>query len=271
MGPGQPHALALADGIAFYPGVLSQDTAVHVDKVPGLGGMPGVLPDKTGIGPVGDEADVLAVWLAAVGKARFPGQGPDGLLVHLPQGEAEVGQLVLGEGVEDIALVLLLGKALFQQPAAPGFVILHPGIVAGDDILGPFFQRLVQQKAELEPGVAADTGVGGVPRQIALGKGIDHFLQKKRPGIPDPVPGPQGCTDGLGIGRVLFAAAAAVIVEPQGDAGDPIPGPDGQQGRGGAVHPAAHGGVYVCHSGFPPLPPVGGKITKKRPWWGAFG
>lgn len=46
-----------------------------------------------------------------------------------------MGQLLLGQVIEHIALILTLVQPLFQQPAAGGLVLLHPGVMARDHIL----------------------------------------------------------------------------------------------------------------------------------------
>ena len=51
-------------------------------------------------------------------------------LVHGPQRQAHMGQLLLGQVIEHIALILTLVQPLFQQPAAGGLVLLHPGVMA---------------------------------------------------------------------------------------------------------------------------------------------
>ncbi len=241
---GNADAPALADGVALDAPVTAQDAAVHVHKVPRLGAVTGVLPDKPGVGAVGHEADVLAVGLLGVGKARSGGDGPHLLLGVLSQRQAQVAELVLAEGIEHIALVLLGGQSLFQQPAAV-FAPGHPGIVAGDHEIGPFLQGLVQQQAEFQIAVAVDAGVGRGPLQIRLGKMIHDAGPEPGLAVPDQVGRAQLLADGPGLQGVAAAAAALFIVEPQGDAGDVMADLPGQQGGDGAVHAAGHGDIGI--------------------------
>lgn len=46
-----------------------------------------------------------------------------------------MGQLVLGEDIQHVALVFFTVQRLFQQPAAGVGVLLDAGIVAGNDII----------------------------------------------------------------------------------------------------------------------------------------
>ena len=70
-------------------------------------GFAGVALHKGRIVPVGHEADVLAVVLPGGDKALEPGNFPNLGLGQLPQREEGVGQHLLGQGVQEIGLVLL--------------------------------------------------------------------------------------------------------------------------------------------------------------------
>ena len=128
MTTGNADALALTDGVALNAAVTAQNTAVHVDEITRFGAVAGVFPDETGVSAVGNKADILTVGLVGIGKAGAAGNFPDLFLGVTAQRQAQVGQLVLGQGIEHIALILLLGNALFQQPAAV-FAPLDTGIV----------------------------------------------------------------------------------------------------------------------------------------------
>ena len=52
----------------------------------------------------------------------------------LAQGEAGVGQLVLGHGIEDVALIFAPVQCLFQNIAPAGLVLDDAGVVPGDDL-----------------------------------------------------------------------------------------------------------------------------------------
>ena len=75
----------------------------------------GILLHEFHIVPVGNEADVLAVMLAGVDKAQPLRDLPNFRFFQLPQGEDRAGELLLGEHIEHIALILAQIKGLFQQ------------------------------------------------------------------------------------------------------------------------------------------------------------
>ena len=89
---------------------------------------------KAGIVAVGHKADVLAVVFAGIDEMMLLGDGTHLGLVQGPQRQAHMSQLLLGEVVQHIALILALIQPLFEQPAAGVRVLFQPGIVAGDHI-----------------------------------------------------------------------------------------------------------------------------------------
>ena len=107
-------------------------------------------------------------------QSGLGGDGPDLLLGQPPQGEEGPGQLVLGEGRQHIALVLLGPEGLAQQPAARPGIVLRPGVVAGGQLGAAQLPRPVQQRAELHRPVTPYAGVGGAPPLIVGDKGLDH-------------------------------------------------------------------------------------------------
>src|SRR5699024_9435819 len=113
-------ALALAHGVVDDALVLAVDLSPSAHKVPGWE-VPSRPPaDEGGVVPVGHKADVLAVPLSGVDKAVLLRQAACLLLGEPTQRQQQPGELPLGEGVEHIALVLVLIQALFQKPPAGG-------------------------------------------------------------------------------------------------------------------------------------------------------
>ena len=77
-----------------------------------------------------------------------------------------MGQLVLSQAVEEVALVLVR-VAAFEQPPARAVAILDdvdPRVVAGCDAVSAVeVPRTTQERAELHGGVAVDAGLGVRP------------------------------------------------------------------------------------------------------------
>ena len=94
------------------------------------------------------EADVLAVALVGVFQPRLPGLLPDGGLVVVAYRQQQVAELVLGQLVEDVALVLPPFPAAEQTIPPRVRVNVHPGIVPRGDVVVAQCQRPVQQRAE---------------------------------------------------------------------------------------------------------------------------
>ena len=222
--------------------------ALPVHKVPGLQGHMAVFLQKRRVVPAGDKADVLAVGLAGVQQPRLAGAFPDGGLVIVPHRQQQVGQLALGQLIEHIALVLPPVPAPQQAIQPRDRVPVHPGIVAGGDVVIPQHQSPVQQRAELQAAVAVDAGVGGMsgavfrhePVHDLPGEAlrlVEHIKLHAqaighRPGVVSVVGG--------AAGPRLFA-----VIQPQHGPVALVPLLPQQQGGGAAVHAAGHGHQYA--------------------------
>ena len=80
--------------------------AVCVQIIPGRIGLAGVAFHEGNVIAVGDKADILAVPLAGVDEAVLFRNAADFLFGQFPEGEADVGQLILGKGGQKISLIL---------------------------------------------------------------------------------------------------------------------------------------------------------------------
>ena len=100
---------------------------------------------------------------------------PDLGLGQLSQREQGVGQLLLGERIEDIALVLRPIHGLFQLPAAIGR-LADPGIVAGGDEIAAQFPGPAVQPTEFQVAVAVDAGIGSASLLIGVHEAADDVF-----------------------------------------------------------------------------------------------
>ncbi len=81
-------------------------------------------------------------------------------------------ELALGECVQKVGLVL--GEVMrLQQVVGSRLVATGTDVMAGGEVIGAKFERLVQEKAELHVAVAAHAGVRRLPR-LVLGAEIVH-------------------------------------------------------------------------------------------------
>ena len=85
---------------------------------------------------------------------------------------------MLAQLVENVALILAPVPAPEKAVFAGGFVKLHPGVVAGGQIIIPQQQGSLQQGAEFQTAVAINTGVGGAPGAV-FGHEAIHYIPSK--------------------------------------------------------------------------------------------
>mgnify|MGYP000452965321 FL=1 len=109
----QPKALALAQRVTHRTVVGAHHLAALVQKITGGVALAGKALHKAGIVAVGHKADVLAVVFAGIDEMMLLGDGTYLGLVQGPQRQAHMSQLLLGEVVQHIALILALIQPLF--------------------------------------------------------------------------------------------------------------------------------------------------------------
>ena len=156
----------------------AQHMTRSVHKITGDHLYAAVLLQKPRVVPVRHEADVLAVGLVSVDEPRLAGALTDGGLVVFSHRQQQVGQLVLTQLVEDVALILAPVPAPEEMVFAGGFVKLHPGVVPGGQVIIPQQQGSLQQGAEFQAAVAINTGVGGAPGTVFGHKAV-HYIPSK--------------------------------------------------------------------------------------------
>ena len=197
----------LAHGVADDALVPAQHGAAAVDEIAGRGGEPGVPLDHGGIVPVRHEADVLTVRLGGVYKALRLCQLPHLLLPQPTQRKQGVGQLLLGHGVEHVALILACVQPLFQQIAP--VLLFDPGVMPGGDILAAQNPGPLHQLFKFHISVAVDAGIGGDAGPVAFNKFVHHLFGKGILKVEHIVGHPQPVGHAPGVLHILQGAAAA--------------------------------------------------------------
>ena len=209
----------------------------------------GIVLDEVAVVAVHHEADVLGIVLPGIEEAVMLRQRPHLVLAfEIAEGEGGMGQLLLTQEVEHIALVLLQVPGLLQKPAAGLRVLLNPGIVTRDDEvavqrLGPVIELFVLHEA-----VAVDAGIGRAACLVGLHKAADHLLLEVVGEVEDIVGHVHGSGHLPGILRVRqrtagIGAADAdilIVIELHGDADAVIAGLLHERSRHRAVYAAAH-------------------------------
>ena len=262
---GKAQPLPLADGVPHRAAVGAHLFSADVEEIARRIVFAGEVLHEAGIVAIGHEADVLTVVLAGVDESLLLGDGAHLALVQPAQRQTDVSQLRLREVVEHIALVLALVQPLFQQPAAGGLVLLHPGVVARDHIVQPVGLGPAEQVVELHILVAVDAGIGRAASLVDPDELVDDLFLK----IGGEVQHLVGDVHRIGhLGGVLDVPLGAAGVQPlgvhglvageaHGDAGAVEAVPLHEPCRHRAIHTAAHGDegtgaagsvLCLCHS-----------------------
>ena len=223
--------------------------AVFVQKITCRVAFAGEVLHKAGIVAIRHKADILTVVLAGIDEFVLLRNLAHLGLVQAAQRQADMRQLLLGEVVEHVALVLALVQPLFEQETAGGLVLLHPGIVARDHILHAVCPGPVQQMAELHIFIAVDAGVRRAARLIHADEFFNDLLPEVGREIQHLVRDIHGIRHLCRVLDVLFRAAGVkaglsqrfVAGKPHGDAGAVIACLLHEPCRHRAVHAAAHG------------------------------
>ena len=172
-----------------------------------------------------------------------------------------VGQLLLGQHIEHIALILAAVQRLFQQ-VPPVFSPFNADIVAGGDGVAAQEGRPVIEPPEFQIAVAVDTGIGRPPLPVGIRKAVHHLTAKLIGEVKNVVGNPQTKRHAAGILHILQRAAGAamgnadvlVAVKGHGSA-DAVPAAVLQKVSGDAgINAAAHCDQYLTHQtmGQPP-------------------
>ena len=104
---GDTDATALADGVAQDAVMPAKHPAVDMDDVAGIGGCGLQLCDDVGILALRHEADVLTVLLGGYNEAHLFSHGSYVRLGQTAKGKAQVVDLRLRGGKQEIALVAI--------------------------------------------------------------------------------------------------------------------------------------------------------------------
>ena len=228
--------------------MLPQHPALLVQKRPDRGGVSYGALNKIRVFAVRHKADVLAVVLSGVDKSMGLGNLPHLGLMEAPQGEQRMGQLVLGQHIQEIGLVLGTVRRPLQQPAAAGRILFDAGVMSGGHAVAPQGPDPLEQRPEFHIPVAHRAGVRSSTRLVLVHEipddGIPKHLGKIKhiEGEAQPA-GHQGGILGVGQGTAgLFPALAQVLVveHPQIHTGELIALLPQQDRRHGTVHAAAH-------------------------------
>jgi len=239
-------AAALPHGKVDHPLMAAEHGAVEVHDLARPRRLRAQLLDQPGVGPVRDEADVLAVRLLRYRQPQAPGQRPHRVLVPGAQREAQEVELRARGGEQEIALVARAIDRAAQFGAGRSLASAH--VVAGGQGVGTELARGGQQVAELDRLVAADAGNRRLAAHIGVGEVVDHLGAKAALVVQDIMRDAEVVGHVAGVVHVLPGATGAaapdrgtVVVELQGDADHPVACLRQERRGHRAVDAAGHG------------------------------
>ncbi|MND74849.1 hypothetical protein D3C80_664530 [compost metagenome] len=226
--------------------MLTQNPAVHVDDLAGFTPLRTQAVDQGAVVARRHEADVLAVRLGGDAQAERRGDAAHLGLFQIGQGEAQIVELILGRGEQEVGLVArVVDRLAHLRAVADGGAT---DIVAGGHGFGAQVAGHVQQVAELDRLIAPDAGDRRLALQITVRELVDHrvleaaFVVQDIVRNADQFGGQTGVVDVLtGAAGALLLERGAVVIELQRDADHVIAGLGQQGGDDGGIHPARHG------------------------------
>ena len=198
---------ALAERVVDDPLVAPQDIALCVHKIAGRALNAAVALDEAGIVAVRNKADILAVVLLGIVKAALRSDLSGLGLVLVAERKLHVGQLLLGQNIEHITLILGRVKRLQKEVAAPLRIIFCPCVVSGRQYVAAKFLHLGEEVLKLEAAVALDAWIGRAAVQVLIDKRFDDFLRKQVLIVDDMVRDADLLGNAAGVLRVLEGAA----------------------------------------------------------------
>ena len=153
--------------------MLAETLALLADDLAGPGDIRPPPGHEIGVGALADEADLLALRLLRHRQAEIARELPHLRLGQVAERELDEVELLLRQGVEDVALVLA-GVDRAEEPVrrAP----LDPGVVTGRQAIGAEQLRAVDEVAELDVAVALQAGIRRPPGGVLVDEAVDDRL-----------------------------------------------------------------------------------------------
>ena len=207
---GDADAAALADRVAQDAVMTAKHAAVDMDDLAGIGRCRPQLGDDVGIFALRHEADVLAVGLGRDRQAHLFGDRADLGLRHAAERKAQIVDLRLRRGEQEIALVAVgVDRPVKRAVSAigAGADIMPGGQRIGAELLGGR-----QKIGELDRLVAGDARNRRFAGDVALGEGVDHRLAEALLVVEHIMRNAERFGDAAGIVDVLAGAARAGAV-----------------------------------------------------------
>ena len=247
--PRDTQTMTLANRIVMDALMPAQHFSIQVEDIPRRGkldvmaqaSLAEIRLDECGIVGVCDKADVLTFGL--VGTREIPGTSE---LAHLSlrkltQRKTQTLELLAGEVVENVALILI------RIAGSQKLAIDQPHIMSCGQAVETSGQRPLKQLTKFEETIATDAGIGCDAGQIGTHKGLQHLPGKQLASVQFVVLDAQLLADSVGISHTLLS----IIDELQADTGTLITSLNQEGSRNTAIHSPTHSyqDTLVFHDG----------------------
>ena len=232
------------------PPVSSQHIPLPVHEI-SFGNLPLLVPaDKFRVVSVRNEADLLAVRFLCHGDPGFPGHFTDLILFVGTHRHQRMGQLLLGQTVKGVGLILG-GSGRPAQGVPAVFQTVDSRVVTGGDGVRPQIPGRFQHGLPLHIPVADHAGIGRSSLQVFPGKIIHHMAPELPVKIQHMVFNAQGPGHPGGIfnHRGLPAAVSSRLPGLHSGADHLIPFLFQQPGCHGGIHASGqpYHNLSLCH------------------------
>ena len=128
---------------------------------------------------------------------------------ELAEREQQVGELVLGQHVEGVALVLAIVAAAAQVIQAGGRIKNIAQVVAGGDVVKAVNAGLFQELVKFDRAVAFDAGVGREAAVISIDERTDHAVFEGADHVENVMLNADQVADAAGVLDTFQGAAGA--------------------------------------------------------------
>ncbi len=187
---------------------------------PGSSRLGEVGPQEVAVGAVPYETQILTIGLAGGAQPHGLGLVAHIGFGHLAHRQANAGQFVLAQHVEDVRLIFG-GIERPQQPVTLP-VAIDPSVVAGHEHVTAEGGGPLEEGAEAHGAVALDAGIRGLPRHVDLAETFDDVAPELVDVVEDVIrhiqlgrhpPGVLGVADGAAAGGGHRTVGALPLLE----------------------------------------------------------
>ena len=204
----KPQSLALSEGVSHGTAVRSHNVSACVKEIPLGIRFPGIRFKESLVIAVWDKADILTVMLFRVDEPQLLGNFPDVFLGVAAEREQRVCQLILGQAVKEITLILCRIRCLLQKVTSIFFGANHLRVMPSNDIVAVQLKRTRKELVKFQITVAIDAGIGGETGFVAVYEAIDHHTAKFPLKIKNMIGNAQPLSNRPCIVDILCGAAA---------------------------------------------------------------